>query len=116
MCCGSSPSSEKVEDRQILAEKIKVYAHQERDAQITAFALGILALFLFALSFFLIGVGTLPPTLVMGLGLFPYLGGVLLSYIAIGIVCSTLIFGVIAGVRSYQKEHAQGEWQRSPDK
>lgn len=73
-----------------------------RDARITAFVLGMLSLFLFALSFVFFGIGTLPPTTLMGLGMFPYLGGALLNFTALGLVFGTLVFVAISSVRSCQ--------------
>jgi len=91
-------------DHKLLEYRTLVYRSQERDARITALVLGFLTLFLFACSAILFGLGTLSPTFLMGLGIFPYFGGAVLSFIALGILCGTLVFVAIASVRSCQKK------------
>lgn len=67
-----------------------------RDARITSLALGMLALCLIALSYICFGVGTLPAEQISGLGSFPYLGGSLMSFVAIGLLCGSGGFALAA--------------------
>ena len=85
-------------------DEISICGIERRDARITAFVLGMLSLLLFALSFVFFGLGTLPPTTLMGLGMFPYLGGALLNFTALGLVLGTLVFVAISSVRSCDQD------------
>jgi hypothetical protein len=109
-CCQTSTA--RGAEARLVEYKVLVYEHQERDARVTAFVLGFLALFLFGAAAILFGMGTLSPTFLMGLGMFPYLGGVILSFMSLGILCATFIYVVIASVRSCQKENRKDELYR----
>lgn len=78
--------------------------NKARDARITAIVLSMITLFLFAAAFTLYGVGTLSPTALMGLGMFPYLGGVLINFVGLGVLCGSVLFATIYGIRNCQKE------------
>lgn len=80
-----------------------VQRHEERNARITALALGFVALFLFACASILFGLGSLGPTYFMGLGLFPSLGGVMFSCISVTVLAGAAVFAAIAAVRSCEK-------------
>jgi hypothetical protein len=109
-CCSVVDTN--VTDSRLIENRVQVYTVKERDARITAIALGLLAVFLFAASFVLFGMGTLSPTTLMGLGMLPYLGGALLSCIGIGIVCGMFLFGIISAVRNCHKEQWKAVWSR----
>jgi|GEM_PF-4667606 hypothetical protein len=83
-------------------DTVNVYQVKERDARITGLALGMIALLLFATACILYGVGTLPPTELMGFGMFPYLGGTFLSFLSLGVLVGAITFSVIAAVRACQ--------------
>jgi hypothetical protein len=72
----------------------------------------LITVFLIAISCILFGVGTLSPTFLMGLGIFPYLGGALLSFVALGVLCGMFIYAAISAVRTCQKENWQARWHR----
>ena len=113
MISNSIEHAQNVNDLKELEYCIYLFDHKARNARITALALGFISLFLFAGSFVLFGMGTLSPNFLMGLGIFPYLGGALLSFIAVGILCGMLIYAAIASVRVCQKEHWHGVWMRT---
>lgn len=91
---------------------LSLYQNKERDARITAFVLGMISIFLLAAAFVLFGLGTLSPTFLLGLGVFPYLGGAFLSFVAVGICIGMLIFFAVAAVQNCQKEQWQALWMR----
>ncbi len=82
----------------------------ERDAWISALVLVFLALFFTAGASTLYGLGTLSPTSMSGLGLFPYLGGGVLGFLAVGMVLGSFIFIVLSSIRHCQKERWQFQW------
>jgi hypothetical protein len=94
-------------DLQWINYNASVCDYKAHNARITAIALGFLTIFLLAGSFVLFGLGTLPPTFLMGLGVLPYLGGAFLSFVALGVLFGMLIFIALAAVRTSQKEHWQ---------
>lgn len=96
-----------------LAHKKEQAQRTARDSSITALVLGLLSLFLLAAAFVLFGLGTLSPTHFMGLGIFPYLGGTLLSFVALGVVLGMVIFAARAAVHSCRKEQFQALLQLS---
>ena len=100
MCCFSSPISGT--DAQSVQREVERYEAQDKDARVTVVALGMIALFLFSLACVLLGLGTMPPTTFMGLGMLPYLAGVFLNFLSLGVFMGALAFGVVA-VRSDQK-------------
>ncbi len=102
-CCSSSPSP-KVEDPSNLGKSRVLLGLKARDARITAIILSLLTLFLYASSFVLYGVGTISPTALLGLGIFPYLGGALFNFVGIGLLCGSVIFAAISGVQTCRKE------------
>lgn len=102
-CCISSPISENASR----TEEIERYEVQAQDARVTVIALGMIALFLFALACVFLGLGTMPPTTFMGLGMLPYLAGVFLNFLSLGIFTGALAFSGIAAVRTHQKDLAQ---------
>ncbi len=105
ICCISSPIAEI--DTQSVQREVRRYDAQDKDARITVLALGMIALFLFAVACVLLGLGTMPPTTFMGLGMLPYLGGVFLNFLSLGIFTGALVFSVVAAVRTHQKDLAQ---------
>lgn len=66
------------------------------DYRVAAFALLIIALVFFAAGNFLFGVGTLPSSLMTGMGYFYVIGGAFISVIALGIFTGALISGGIS--------------------
>jgi hypothetical protein len=107
MQVGFSTQQTQVVDRRVAEHNILLYEHKARNARITALALCFISLFLFTAAFVLWGMGTLSPTFMMGLGIFPYLGGALLSYIALAVHIGMLAFAAIALVRTCQRD----KWQ-----
>ena len=79
-----------------------VHAHKAQNSRITALALSMITLFLFAVSFVLFGLGTLSPTFLMGLGMFPYLGGAFLSFLGLGTLCGAIAFAALSAIRTCQ--------------
>lgn len=106
-CCISSPLSET--DAQNVQRDVEHYDAQDRDARITVIALGMIALFLFTLACVFLGLGTMPPTTFMGLGMLPYLAGVFLNFLSLGIFTGALAFSVVAAVRTHQKDLARSK-------
>ena len=100
-CCPPIQTTDSV----IIQHSITKYARQEKDAQTTAFALGIITLLAFVAAFTLFGVGTLSPTIMNGLGMLPYFGGAAMSFLALGILTGALYFTAEAAIRTCQKEH-----------
>jgi hypothetical protein len=100
MSCCIYPSHQAAETPQTAASAAK----KERDLKITAFVLGLLALLLSAASFALFGFGTLSPTWMGGLGMFPYLGGAVLGFIAVGLVIGMGVTFAISSVKQVQQE------------
>lgn len=105
ICCFFSPLSGI--DAQNSQREVEFYDAQDKDARITVIALGMIALFLFAVSCVLFGLGTMPPTTFMGLGMIPYLAGVFLNFLSLGVFTGALAFSAIAAVRTHQKDQAQ---------
>ncbi len=103
MCC-CVPSETNLVDLQTARQEYQSYDAQDRDARITALVLGMISLFFFAASCVLYGMGTLPPTSLMGLGMLPYLGGTFFNFLSLGILAGTIIFGMVAAVRTCQKD------------
>lgn len=105
-CCGTSnyinnEMGNCVFDQKQL-DQLQKHARCARDAKITAFALAMITLFLFSLSFVLYGLGTLSPTALMGFGPFPYLGGIFFTFLGLGVLSGSLIFASVYRVRSCQ--------------
>lgn len=73
---------------------------KSKDYRITAFALVIIALILFAAGNFLFGIGTLPTTLMTGMGYFYVIGGAFTSVIALGVFTGALVSGVVSLVKA----------------
>jgi Trk-type K+ transport system membrane component len=111
-CCRTDSQPPKCNDLPSIEPNLTSYSNKERDARITAIVLALLSLFLLAAAFVLFGVGTLPPTAMMGLGMFSYLGGVFLGFVALGILTGSFVFVAITAVRTSQREHWQAELER----
>lgn len=107
-CCFSSSRDVAGMDLTSVRQKVVFYDAKDQDARITGIALSMISLFLFAGACVLFGMGTLPPTTLMGLGMLPYLGGAFLSFLSLGIFSGALVFGAIAAVRTCQKDQWQG--------
>lgn len=97
-----SPSE--IRDPQVIQSKIAHCERKAQDAKITAIVLAMITLILFAISFVLFGVGTLPATTLSGLGMFYYLGGVFLSFLGLGLLGGGTVCGTLYGIRSHQKD------------
>lgn len=90
-------------DQGVISEQVKGHDARARDLRITAFATAMITVFILAVSYALFGLGSLPPTTLMGLGMFPALGGTFLGFLAIGTAVSSFVFLAISGVESDQK-------------
>ncbi len=91
----------------MLQQNVIKFEHHAKNARITALVLGFISLLLFSAGYALFGMGTLSPTFLVGLGLFPYLAGALLTFIGLGLIIGMLVFVAIAAVRTSQKEHCK---------
>jgi len=94
------------DDLKEVNNQIRGHSQIAQDLRITTFALAMIAIALMGISYGLFGAGTLPPTALNGLGMFPYFGGIFLSFVTIGLVFSSLITLALSGIESYQK----GKW------
>ena len=90
--------------KQEVTDKALSYTKKAREEQITAFALAIITIVLFAIAFTLFGISALPHETTMGLGFIPYIGGLFLSAIGIGVFLGALAHFAIASVHNCQEE------------
>jgi NADH:ubiquinone oxidoreductase subunit 6 (subunit J) len=106
-CCIADPQPVyRVAD---IKNEIDHIRRKEVDFRTTAFVLVLLGLLLSAGSFVLFGLGTLSPTALNGLGIFPYLGGAVLGFVAVGIFVGAFICLVLSSVKQSQKEKWQAQ-------
>jgi hypothetical protein len=86
-----------------ISDMLKKNKNDFQDSKITTFVLSLIALFIGGSGFFLIGFGTLPATMPIGLGFFPYIAGVQLCILSGFTFVSSLVFLAITSYRHYQK-------------
>lgn len=94
-CCSVSTNSSKPSVLPPREHRVQ----RAQDAKVAAIALAGIALLLFSTAYVLYGVGTLSPTTLMGLGMVPYLVGVMLSFLGIGLLVGTFSLNCIHEVQ-----------------
>lgn len=86
--------------QQINGHEKGVLERKARDLRITAFAVFLIGVLLFALCFALLGVGILPPTSIFGLGMVSTLGGFFFGMVGGLLVCGAAVTGVVSYIQS----------------
>lgn len=94
--------SDAIQDPYRLAQ---VRDQQASEMRITAMALAIISIVFLSVSLALFGVGTLPPEMILGLGVFPSLAGFFLSAVGAGIFLGSVSVCALSIVRSCQHRY-----------
>lgn len=98
-----------------ISQNIEHTGKRYRDNKITSIALLILAVLFLMASFVFWGIGALPPSVFVGMGVLYSLAGTTLSMVSLTLFLGCLAFALVAGVRAYQNARLQQQLVKLED-